>query len=108
MKTTRFLAGLGMLLLLAGPLAAQETGKDTEKARRDAEVEMKKAEQQMRAAEQQVREAERAMQSAAERLGRLHINRDLKRIDRRVVIFGDRARLGLVLQSEKNPKTDAS
>ncbi|HLE61202.1 MAG TPA: PDZ domain-containing protein [Thermoanaerobaculaceae bacterium] len=107
MNTSRFLAGFAMLLLLAAPAAAQETSKDTEKARREAEAKMKKAEQQMREAEHQMREAERAMRNAAEGLGHLHMDRDLKRIERRVVIFGDRARLGLVLQSEKNPKTDA-
>ena len=107
MKTIRLLAGLGTLLLLATPVAAQETSKDTEKARRDAEAQMKKAEQQMRQAEQEMREAERAMQDAARKLGDRHMERDLRRVERKVVIFGDRARLGLVLQSEKNPKTDA-
>ena len=106
MKTTRLLAGLGTLLLLAAPAAAQETSKDTEKARRDAEAQMKKAEQQMKQAEQQMREAETQMRDAARQLGDLHVERDLKRAERKVVIFGDRARLGLVLQSEKNPKTD--
>ena len=107
MNTTRLLAGLGTLLLLAAPVAAQETSKDTEKARREAEAQMKKAEQQMKQAEQEMREAERAMQDAARKLGDLHMERDLRRVERKVVIFGDRARLGLVLQSEKNPKTDA-
>jgi C-terminal processing protease CtpA/Prc len=107
MNTTRILAGLGTLLLLAAPVAAQETSKDTEKARRDAEAQMKKAEEQMRRAEQQIREAERAMRDAARKMGDLHMSGELKSMERKVVIFGDRARLGLVLQSDKNPKTDA-
>jgi C-terminal processing protease CtpA/Prc len=106
MKTGKFLAGMAALLLLAAPLSAQETTKDTEKARRDAEAQMKQADQQMKKAEQQMREAERAMREAARKLGDLHMERNLKRVDRKVVIFGDRARLGLVLQSERNPKTD--
>jgi len=101
MKTGKFLAGLAALLLLAGPLAAQQTTKDAEKARREAEA-------QMRTAEKQMRDAERAMREAAERLARFQSENDkrIRKIDRRVVLFGDRARLGLVLQSEKNPKTD--
>jgi len=101
MNTTRILARFAILLLLvAAPVAAQETTKEAEKARREAEAQMKQAEQQMR-------EAEMAMREAAEKLGDLHMERNLKRAERKVVIFSDRARLGLVLQSEKNPKTDA-
>jgi membrane-associated protease RseP (regulator of RpoE activity) len=108
MNTRRILAWFAIVLLLvAVPVAAQEGTKDTEKARRDAEAQMKQADQQMKKAEQQIREAERAMREAAKKLGDLHMERNLKRLDRKVVIFGDRARLGLVLQSEKNPKTDA-
>jgi C-terminal processing protease CtpA/Prc len=102
MRTSKFLAGLATLLLLAAPLSAQDSTKDTEKARREAEA-------QMRNAEKQVREAERAMREAAERLARFHTDTDkrIRKLDRKVVIFGERARLGVVLQSEKNPKTDA-
>jgi C-terminal processing protease CtpA/Prc len=108
MNTRRIFAWFAIVLLLvAVPVAAQEATKDTEKARRDAEAQMKQADQQMKKAEQQMREAERAMREAARKLGDLHMERNLKRVDRKVVIFGDRARLGLVLQSEKNPKTDA-
>jgi len=107
MNTRGILARFAIVLLLvAAPLAAQETTKETEKARRDAEAQMKQAEQQMHDAEQQVREAEKAMQEAAEKLGDLHMESNFKRTERKVVIFSDRARLGLVLQSEKNPKTD--
>jgi len=107
MKTTTLLAGLGTLLLLAAPVAAQETSKDAEKTRREAEAQMKKAEQQMKQAEQEMREAEREMRDAARKLGTLHAERDLRRVERKVVIFSDRARLGLVLQAEKKPKIDA-
>ena len=101
MNTKRILARLAIVLLLVtAPVAAQETTKEAEKARREAEAQMKKAEQQMR-------EAEMAMREAAEKLGDLQMERNLKRVARKVVIFSDRARLGLVLQSEKNPKTDA-
>jgi len=102
MKTSKFLAGMASLLLLAGPLSAQDSTKDAERARREAEAQMKNAEQQMR-------EAERAMRDAAEQLAKLHIERDkqIRKMERKVVVFGERARLGLVLQSEKNPRTDA-
>ena len=107
MNATKILARFVIIpLLMAGPIAAQESTGETEKARREAEAQMKQAKEQMKQAEHQMREAERAMREAARRLGDLHMERDLRRIDRKVVIFADRARLGLVLQSEKNPKTD--
>ena len=108
MNTRRILGRFAILLLLvAAPVAAQETTKEAEKTRRDAEAQMKQAEQQMQKAEQQMRDAERAMRKAAERLGLSEADRERNRVERKVVIFGDRPRLGLVLQSEKNPKTDA-
>ncbi len=102
MKTSKFLAGMAALLLLATPISAQDSTKDAEKARREAEA-------QMRDAEKQMREAERAMRDAAEQLAKLHIDRDkqMRKIQRKVVVFGQRARLGLVLHSERNAKTDA-
>jgi C-terminal processing protease CtpA/Prc len=92
-------AALG-LLLLAAPIVAQ-TDADKEKQRREAEAQMRQAEQQMRQAELQVREA-------ARQLARLSADHDkIRNIERRVVVFDDHARLGVVLRSGADPKTDA-
>jgi S1-C subfamily serine protease len=100
MKTRWMLnAALGVLLL-AAPLAAQ-TEANQEKQKSDAET-------QMRQAEKQMREAERQMREAARRLAKLSVDtKTLKDIAKRVVIFDDHARLGVVLRSGSDAKTDA-
>ena len=104
MKT--LFAGFGALLL-AMPLAAQESPAEADKARREAETQMKKAEQQMHQAEQQMRDAERVMRDAARQMARVEVDKHISKIDRKVVVFGDRARLGLVLRPDRNEKSDA-
>jgi len=105
MKTTTLLTGL-VALLLAVPLAAQESPSDTDKARREAEAQMKKAEQQLRQAEQQMRDAERVMRDAARQMAKADVDKHISKMNTKVVVFGDRARLGLVLRPDKNAKTD--
>ena len=99
METKRLLAGLIALLVLALPAIAQ-TSVDTEKESREAEKKMRDAERQMRDAERQMREAARV-------LARFHADKEVAKIDRRVVVFDDHARLGVVLRSEADPKTDS-
>jgi S1-C subfamily serine protease len=100
MKTRWMLnAALGVLLL-AAPLVAQ-TDATQEKEKSDAEAQMRQAEQQMRQAERQMREA-------ARRLAKMSVDtKYLKDIAKRVVIFDDHARLGVVLRSGSDPKTNA-
>lgn len=106
MDTMRILGALA-IVLLAAPLGAQQPAQPSEKDREQAEKQMQNAEEMMRKAEQQMREAEKQIQEAAERLGRVEVDRDHQRIERKLVIFSDRARLGLVLRPDANPKTDA-
>lgn len=92
---------LALALAVAAPMAAQEKSKiDDERAQRDAE-------RQLRDAERQMREAERALQEAARQMAASHADMARRMMDKRVVVFGDNARLGLVLRSERDPKTDA-
>ena len=107
MNTKGLLGGLAAMVLLAAPLPAQQSEQVSEKDRSQAEAQMKKAEQQMRDAEQQLRDAERALRDAAQRMAQLHMDTTLRHMDRKLVVFSDRPRLGVVLQSAANPKTDA-
>ncbi len=101
------LIGFLTAVLLALPLAADQAAEQADKARRQAEEQMRKAEQQMREAEQQMRDAERMMRDAARQLGRGGAMDKLGQIERKVVVFSDRARLGLVLRPDRDAKTDA-
>lgn len=96
-----------VVMLLAGALplwaqapAAQQGAQDADKQRREAEAQLRKAEQQMREAEQAMREAARKLADSAVRM-------HLREVDRKVAVFGDHARLGVVLRQEKNPATDS-
>jgi hypothetical protein len=92
---------LALALAVAAPMAAQEKSKiDDERAQRDAE-------RQLRDAERQMRDAERALQEAARRMAESHADIAHRMMDKRVVVFGDNARLGLVLRSDRDPRTDA-
>jgi C-terminal processing protease CtpA/Prc len=106
MDTMRFLGALA-IVLLAAPLGAQQPPQLSDKDRNQAEKQMQKAEQQIREAEQQIREAEQQIREAAARLGRVDADSDRHRIERKLVIFSDRARLGLVLRPDANPESDA-
>ncbi len=105
--------GVGIVVaatLAAFPLAAQTAApqpdqKQSDQQRRDAEKQMRDAEKQMRDAERQMREAEQAMRDAGRKLGDAAHQR--LKLERKVVMFGDHARLGIVLRHEKDPRTDS-
>lgn len=96
---------LAAALLASAPALAQDSKADTERALRDAE-------RQMRDAERQMREAERALQAAARQMAEAHSDEALQKAlkglqEKRVVVFGDNARLGIVLRSERDAAADA-
>jgi len=87
-------------MVVAAPAWAQETKADQERALRDAE-------RQMRDAERQMREAERQMREAARKMAEMQVDKVRHMYEKRVAVYGDNARLGIVLRSERDPKTDA-
>lgn len=117
MRRQSFLILAVVLAMAATPLLAQTTApaptpQATDRQRReadakrvDAEAEMRKAEQQMREAEGQMREAEHAMREAGRKLADATMSK--MKLKRQVVVYGDHARLGVVLRHEKSPSTDA-
>ncbi len=73
-----------------------------------AEPTSRQDEEQVREAERELREAEERLQEAAERVAQLHrkrVERDV--FVRRYAYFGDQARLGIVVQTEADPRVDA-
>ena len=106
------IAGVGfMLLATALPLGAQAPAapldaQQAEKQRQEADKQRREAEAQLRKAEQQMREAEQAMREAARKLADSSVKMNMGRLERKVVVFSDHARLGVVLRQEKNPATD--
>ena len=110
MKPSLYLGTAIAFIVAALPLAAQTATppvgqNQTEQKGQNAESQMRKAEEQMRKAEQQMREAEQAMRDAARKIEE-SAGRVRERIDRKVILFGDHARLGVVLRHEQNPATD--
>ena len=109
---TRLSTGILVAAMFVGlPIAAQTPtpptdSKQTEQQRKDAERAMREAEKQMRDAEKQMRDAEQTMRDAVRRAGELARDRVRTRLQRKVVVFGDHARLGIVLRHEADPKTD--
>jgi C-terminal processing protease CtpA/Prc len=115
------------LLTLPGAAVAQtppdakakaEAERQVEEARKQMEV----ARKQMRDAERQMRDAERQIRDAARQIGdaqgelmsherEIKLKAKLSRLGQlrtRVVVFGERPRLGLVLRTEADPKADAA
>ena len=90
----------------AGTPAADNAEK--EKQRRQAEAQLAQAERQMRDAEQQMRNAEERMRDAARQLAETSAGMAMEMVERKVVMFGDHARLGIVLRHGKDPATDQS
>ncbi len=105
---------LGVLIAatLAGPPLVAQTAtppvdqKQVDQQRQDAETQMRNAERRMRDAEKQMRDAEQAIRDATRQIERTARDQARAEIDRRVVLFKDHARLGVVLHHEKNPATD--
>ena len=112
MKPSLYL-GVVITMMVAGSPAVAQTAappvdqKQIEQKRHDAETQMRDAEKQMRDAEKQMREAEQAMREAARQIERTAKDKARAEIERRVVLFGDHARLGVVLRQEKDPATEA-
>lgn len=100
------------LLLFAGPVRAQDSTafdpalRAEEKAQQKAEEQLRKAEQRMREAQRELREAERQMRDAASKIARYASDRVRREIERKVVVFGDHPRIGVILRSEADPKID--
>jgi C-terminal processing protease CtpA/Prc len=107
MKKTILIAGMIGLLALAAPLAAQQVSsqgeqRDAKQQARDAAQQGHDTERQMRDAERKMREAEKALQEASRRLAELQSNKRLQELERKVVVFDDHARLGIVLKPEES------
>jgi hypothetical protein len=116
MTLTRLLESIAVAALglaLAGPVAAQEKTPSTSPSEREAtqrerEKQVRDAERQMRDAERQMRDAQRQLEDAARQLARSEdVHREVERALRRYVFFGKRARLGIVLKTNPDPKLDA-
>jgi C-terminal processing protease CtpA/Prc len=92
-------------MVVVGPAWAQE---NTHESKADQERALRDAERQMRDAERQMRDAERALRDAARAMAALKAKEAYDgQLARKVVVFGDNARLGIVLQTRRDPKTDA-
>jgi hypothetical protein len=98
---------LTAMLAVVGQMSAQDSTVDAERAQRDAYRAQRDAERQLRDAERQMRDAERALQKAAQEMAAMHVDQARKLYDKRVAVYGDNARLGIVLRSERDPKTDS-
>ena len=115
------------LLALPGAAVAQtppdaKARADAEKQVEEARKQMEVAHKQMRDAERQMRDAERQLRDAAREIAgarrevmshetEVELQRTLSKLGQlrtRVVVFGERPRLGLVLRSEADPKADAA
>jgi hypothetical protein len=90
---------LAAAMVVAAPAWAQESKADQERALRDAE-------RQMRDAERQMRDAERAIRAAAQKMAEMQVDKARHMYEKRVAVYGDNARLGIVLRSERDPATD--
>jgi S1-C subfamily serine protease len=111
MRTYLSAATLAAAMLVGLPIAAQTPtppaeSKLTEQQRKDVERQLKDAEKQMRDAERQMRQAEQAMRDASRKVEEVARDRARAMVQRRVVVFGDHARLGIVLHHERNPRTE--
>ncbi len=70
------------------------------------EAEIREAERQMREAEKQMREAERKVREAARKVARVHRHQANVDARRHMVWFGKKARLGVVVNLNADPKSD--
>ncbi len=110
MRGQSFLSLLAVLAMAATPMFAQTAAptpnpQETDRQRHEAEAKRHDAEMEMHKAEQKMREAEQAMREAARKLAEVNVKR--MKLDRKVVVYRDHARLGLVLRHETNQSTDA-
>ncbi|MFI5142976.1 MAG: PDZ domain-containing protein [Thermoanaerobaculales bacterium] len=108
MVKNAFVAGLGaLLLIIAFPALGQES--DAKDMAKDTEKQMRQAEEQVRQAERQMRDAERALRDAARQMAKLEAGtaKAMAKAQRKVVLFGNRPRLGVVLKHESDAATDS-
>ncbi|MGE5236033.1 MAG: PDZ domain-containing protein [Acidobacteriota bacterium] len=112
MKTRTMLNAI-LAVALAGPVvvpaAAQPADEKTptavdEKAR---EQSLRDAERQMRDAERQMRDAQRRLQEAAHKMAETQGRQAREQARAYSVYFGRKARLGMVVETQADPKTDA-
>lgn len=100
------------LLVFSGTVRAQEsTAEETarraaEKARQKAEEQLQRAEQEMKEAQRKLREAERQMRDAAREIARNTQERVMQEIERKMVVFGDHPRIGVILRNGADPRVD--
>lgn len=111
MKPSLYLGVVITMMVAGSPVVAQTATppvdqKQAEQQRYEAETQMRDAQKRMRDAEKQMRDAEQAMRDAARQIERTARDKARTEIERRVVLFGDHARLGVVLRQEANPATD--
>lgn len=113
MNTRPITAILIAFFIPLGAIAQVQEGRDSESERRAAERARQKYEQQMREAERQsreaarqLREAERQMREAAREIEKLTQENVTREIARRMVVFGDHPRIGVILRSEARPQID--
>ncbi len=114
---TVVVAALAAALLGGVPVSAQSAADEKlkveqeQKEKQYQEQALREAERKMREAEREMREAQREVERAARRMAELHADtaREHARMDRqfRTVWFGNRARLGVVVRTKADPKTDA-
>jgi len=106
MKTRWLVTVVAMASLLSGAptLAAQETtGKASEEQLRQAERQLREQEQKMKELERQFREQARQMRDAAREYERL--SGEQARREAKVVWYGKRARLGVVLDPDPDAES---
>lgn len=100
------------LLVFSGTVRAQESTAEeaarraAEKARQKAEEQMQKAEQEMKEAQRKLRDAERQMRDAAREIARNTQERVMREIERKMVVFGDHPRIGVILRNGADPRVD--
>jgi C-terminal processing protease CtpA/Prc len=106
MSTKRLLTLIVAGLVAVAPSAlAQQSAED--EARLKAEQQMKQAEKQMQEAQRQMRDAERQMREAAREMARNASRQAQFEVQRKLVVYADHPRIGVILRTEADPKVDA-
>jgi C-terminal processing protease CtpA/Prc len=117
-KTITILALTASLAWPATSLLAQaepdpKVQAEAEQKMRDAERQLRETQVKIRDLERQMREAERQMEQAARQMADTKTKsaseamRHAERLQKRVVVYGGKPRLGVVLRQEADPKADA-
>ena len=107
MSTKRLLTLFVAGLLAVAPAAWAQQSAEEEAQRKKYEQQMKQAEKQMQEAQRQMREAERQMREASRVIARDATQRALREVERKLVVFSDHPRIGVILRTDADPKMDA-